>query len=189
MASTGRFVNAGGRKVFVLRTGERVRGEWNAYEVIGERGYGGFGRAYAVRASRTGNVFILKMSAELKNGGGGNRIRREQFVLRRCGEQRSGLVPELVDSGEVEGRPFFVMENLQPLGWSDDNEFGLPDTDEKRNVFFSLLIDSLKAVHDAGFVHCDVKPQNIMERGRDRHPVLIDFGSAHPIMSVAQHGR
>ena len=183
MASAERLRDAKGRGAFVLRAGVLVRGERDAYEVVGERGHGGFGRAYAVRALRTGDVFILKMSAEARNGAGGERIRREQFVLRRCGERRSGLVPELVDSGEIEGRPFFVMENLQPLGWSDDNEFGLPDTDEKRRAFFSLLIDSLKAVHDAGFVHCDVKPQNILERGQDRRPVLIDFGSAHPIVS------
>ena len=182
MSSAGEIRNVGGRSLFVLRKGAEIRGARDSYEVVGERGHGGFGRAYAVRASRTGVVSILKMSAEAKNGAGGVRIQREQFVLRRCCEQRSGLVPRLVDCGEIEGRPFFVMENLQPLGWSVDNGFGLPGTDVQRSLFFSLLIDSLKVVHDAGFVHCDVKPQNILERD-DHHPVLVDFGSAHPIMS------
>ena len=45
-----------------------------------------------------------------------------------------------------------------------------------------MLIESVKAIHEAGFVHCDIKPDNIMERPNSCHrPILIDFGSAHPI--------
>ena len=58
---------------------------------------------------------------------------------------------------------------------------GLPDTEERRKAFFILLINSIAAVHEAGFVHCDIKPGNILERPSDHHPLLIDFGSAHPI--------
>jgi len=183
MASIGKQQNVGGHKMFVLRSGVTVSGAKDRYDVVGCRGHGGFGCVYTVRSHSTGLVSVLKISAEVrKNGAGGERIRREQLILRRCCRKRDGLVPALVDCGEIDGRPFFVMENLQPLSWSD-NELGLPDTDDKRRLFFLLLIDSIQTVHDAGFVHCDIKPQNIMERLSDRHPLVIDFGSAHPIMT------
>lgn len=39
------------------------------------------------------------------------------------------------------------------------------------------LLDGLEIVHEAGFIHRDIKPQNILIRP-DGSPVLIDFGSA-----------
>ena len=39
------------------------------------------------------------------------------------------------------------------------------------------LLDGLEKIHDLGFIHRDIKPQNIMIRA-DGSPILIDFGSA-----------
>jgi len=40
------------------------------------------------------------------------------------------------------------------------------------------LLDGLKTVHDAGYLHRDIKPGNIYLRDKDNSPVLIDFGTA-----------
>lgn len=50
-------------------------------------------------------------------------------------------------------------------------------TEEAILDFLPALLDGLEAVHAAGFVHRDVKPDNIFLR-RDGSPVLLDFGAA-----------
>lgn len=47
---------------------------------------------------------------------------------------------------------------------------------ELENIFNPLL-DGLRAVHDRGLLHLDIKPENIFLRA-DSTPVLIDFGGA-----------
>ena len=49
-------------------------------------------------------------------------------------------------------------------------------TDEGKRDFMLSLANSLKAVHDLGIAHRDLKFDNVMMKGQD--PVLIDFGLA-----------
>ena len=50
------------------------------------------------------------------------------------------------------------------------------------------LLDGLAAVHKAGFLHRDIKPDNIQVRDSDGSLVLLDFGSAGQTAVVASHG-
>jgi len=47
------------------------------------------------------------------------------------------------------------------------------------------VLDGLKLVHDAGFIHRDIKPDNIHIRA-DGSPVLLDFGSARHSLGHAR---
>ncbi|MBE0546440.1 MAG: serine/threonine protein kinase, partial [Rubrivivax sp.] len=47
------------------------------------------------------------------------------------------------------------------------------------------LLDGLAAVHAAGFLHRDIKPDNIQVRSADGSLVLLDFGSAGQTLAVA----
>ena len=40
------------------------------------------------------------------------------------------------------------------------------------------LLDALETVHNAGYLHRDIKPDNIYLRNKDNSPVLLDFGAA-----------
>jgi serine/threonine protein kinase/HAMP domain-containing protein len=50
------------------------------------------------------------------------------------------------------------------------------------------LLDGLAAVHTAGFLHRDIKPDNIQVRQADGRLVLLDFGSAGQTVAVAGQG-
>lgn len=45
------------------------------------------------------------------------------------------------------------------------------------------LLNSLEVVHEAGFIHRDIKPDNIIVR-HDGSPVLLDFGAARQAIGV-----
>ena len=50
------------------------------------------------------------------------------------------------------------------------------------------LLDGLAVVHAAGFLHRDIKPDNIQVRATDGRLVLLDFGSAGQTVAVAEQG-
>ena len=54
---------------------------------------------------------------------------------------------------------------------------GTLDEEELKDLLFPL-VDGLQAVHAEGFLHRDVKPDNVYVRRRDETPVLLDFGAA-----------
>lgn len=50
----------------------------------------------------------------------------------------------------------------------------------------ALLLDGIEKVHEKGFLHRDIKPDNIFMRA-DGSPVLIDFGSARQAIGGTQN--
>jgi serine/threonine protein kinase len=78
---------------------------------------------------------------------------------------------------EANGTAYMVMdyERGEPLKNLLIVNSRLPEAQLRRLA--GPLLDGLRAVHAAGFLHRDIKPDNIFVR-TDGTPVLIDFGSA-----------
>lgn len=49
--------------------------------------------------------------------------------------------------------------------------------------FLGDVLGIIEFVHSQGFIHCDIKPENLIRRAKDSKLVLIDFGSIQPIKS------
>ncbi|MCW5774071.1 MAG: serine/threonine protein kinase [Rhodospirillaceae bacterium] len=86
---------------------------------------------------------------------------------------------------EAHGTAYLVMDYVEgeSLGGLLDRSAPLPETD-----ILDLarpLLDGLAAVHGAGFLHRDIKPDNILVRQRDGAPVLVDFGAARQALGTA----
>ncbi len=88
-------------------------------------------------------------------------------------------VVDILDFGVTpDGKPFMVMELLEGKSLADRYNDGPPVTDWELLEIVAMTLSGLAAVHDAGILHRDVKPENIflVEDADGIFPKLVDFG-------------
>ena len=88
---------------------------------------------------------------------------------------------------EAHGTAYIVMEYLEGRSLAKlCKDAEILNEPRLRSILMPIL-DALEQVHDAGFLHRDIKPGNIVFRGDNITPVLIDFGAARA--AIAQRSR
>lgn len=152
-----------------------------------EVGRGGVGVVYRARDLESDRPVALKVVAAEAGVAPDDeeRLRREGELLQ--GLRHPGIV-RVVASGflDREGLPFVAME------WLDGEDLSVRHRRQPLSVaetvtLGALVARALRAAHDAGVVHRDIKPGNILLRQGapdepraelDVDPVLVDFGVA-----------
>lgn len=135
-------------------------------------------RAVDETLNRTVAVKMLH-SRLVTDAGFGERFRRE---ARAMASLHHPGVAEVYDYGETSqpeapGLAYIVMEFVQGQPLSERiAEVGQLDTAETMSIAAQIGL-ALQAAHDAGVVHRDVKPSNLIIQP-DGHVVLVDFGVA-----------
>ncbi len=88
---------------------------------------------------------------------------------------------------EANGTAYLVLEYIEgeTLGDLLDRRGTLPEVELRR--LLTEVLGGLAVVHEAGYVHRDVKPGNLMLRDEDGSVVLLDFGAAR--QAVGQRSR
>ena len=90
-------------------------------------------------------------------------------------------IVQIFEVGEDDGRHFMVMEHLPE---SVDNLIGTGLPTKSASRFAAQIADGLQVAHEAGIIHRDIKPQNILI-GPDGMPKVTDFGIARSDMMSA----
>ena len=144
--------------------------EINGWRVTGLLGSGGSGEVYRVVHAETGQAAAVKVL-----------VRDEQSAANRFREEVAFLAanhlpqfPRFYSEGRIKGRPFLVIELLEPMD--------IPDSEKGIASYLLEVCACVRALHLSGFVHRDLKPKNIMRRANGE-VVLIDFGLAKDVVA------
>ncbi|HEU4615830.1 MAG TPA: serine/threonine-protein kinase, partial [Kofleriaceae bacterium] len=144
------------------------------YILVERLGEGATGVVWAARDGRLDRMVALKVLHDEYLGA----VDQEQLAAeaRAMAKLSHPNVVAVYDAGEREGRAFVTMELVSgpPLSrWLDT-----PRSWREIVDVFRAAGEGLAAAHEAGLVHRDVKPSNILV-GDDGRARIADFGLAH----------
>jgi serine/threonine protein kinase len=99
--------------------------------------------------------------------------------------QHCSRVVKYHDSFESDGRIHIVTELLQKNLYEalKDSRFRRMSISKVRDVAEAVLT-AIAELHKIGYIHCDIKPENVMQRGKCEGVddiVMIDFGSVRKV--------
>jgi serine/threonine protein kinase len=156
------------------------------YEVLGEAGRGGMGVVYRANQKSMDRVVALKVLSR-RLGEDPTYVSKFLAEARAAGKLNHENVVAAIDAGAANGLHYFVMEFVSGRPVSDllDKEGPLPW--ERAFEIAEHLARALHHAHQAGLVHRDVKPENVL-LAKDGRVKLCDLGLAKPT-AVAGEGR
>ncbi len=148
----------------------RTFGGYRVDERIGE---GGMASVYRGTQLSLGRPVAIKVLPELyvAEFQFRERFRREADALGRL--QHKNIVT-VIDRGEVDERPFLVMEYVDGKSLRDILREGRLPVRTALNYIHGVL-SALDHAHALGVVHRDVKPENVLV-GKDGTVKVVDFG-------------
>jgi serine/threonine-protein kinase len=144
------------------------------YRIERELGQGGMATVYLAHDVRHERKVALKvLRPELAAVIGGERFLAE---IRTTANLQHPHILSLFDSGEADGRVFYVMPYVDGESLRDRlrREHQLP-VDEALRIAREVA-DALHYAHTHGVIHRDIKPENILLHGG--HAQVADFGIA-----------
>lgn len=171
-------------------------------------GYGGFGIVYKARHMHLEQEFAIKeyLPQEIATREGPtvyplSNKECEDFEegMRRFLAEAKQLVqfrdaPSVVsctDFFEANGTAYLIMAFEDGMDLSallaERQRRGIALREQQLLDIILPLLDGLEMIHDAGVLHRDIKPGNILIRRSDELPVLIDFGAAK--QNFSQHSK
>ncbi|KAK2726799.1 hypothetical protein QYM36_007596 [Artemia franciscana] len=173
------------------------------YDLLSLLGKGCFGEVYSLRDRTTGKLVAIKIiqkSPKRKNRAMDN-LRKESTILKELSGKKG--IPKFFYFNYNENIAYMILELLGPsldkfLG-DRTNPTSLKYSIVKR--FASTLIEALRALHDLGYLHMDLKPENtaVQFEENSKEPLLdknrlenasfflIDFGLSKKYINDGEH--
>jgi serine/threonine protein kinase len=151
------------------------------FTIVAETGQGSMSRVYRAVDNQSGRTVCLKIQDAAKTAAANARSTSAGKLVEGEIAQRIHH-PNVVKTFEyglsAKGEHFLVMEYVDGVSLNYIRESRGLKLEEKLEIL-AQAADALAAVHEAGFIHRDVGPKNLLVN-RDDQVKLIDFGLAVP---------
>ncbi|WP_406732589.1 serine/threonine-protein kinase [Streptomyces sp. NBC_01794] len=150
------------------------------YRLLSPLGEGGMGAVWLARDEvLIRDVAVKEVRAPAGLGDADERrlyarLEREAWAAGRISHRN---VVTVYDVATENGRPWIVMELVRGLALSDVLDAEGPITPQRAAHIGAEILAGLRAAHEAGVLHRDVKPGNVLI-ANDGRVVLSDFGIA-----------
>jgi WD40 repeat protein/predicted Ser/Thr protein kinase len=159
-----------------------ARASFGSFHDLRLLGSGGMGSVYLAEQAPLGRRVALKLmhAEQAALPAARERFLREARILSRL--DHVGICP-IYEVGEVDGTPYLAMRYLEGetlaarIARARAASAPISDGLDATLHLVEKVARALHVAHEAGLVHRDVKPGNILV-GRDDEPVLLDFGLA-----------
>jgi serine/threonine protein kinase/formylglycine-generating enzyme required for sulfatase activity len=177
---------------YSLPSGVRLR----QYIIVRLLGHGGFGLTYLADDTKLSRKVAIKelfpMDFAVRERDGMTVVAKSprdrthlEWARQRFVEEGQTLAslhhPSILPIYEIfeeHGTAYLVTAFIEGVNLEDWlRKVRRPAEKELRSIAVCLL-EALEIVHERGYLHRDVKPENILMDRRDRRPILIDFGNA-----------
>lgn len=171
----------------LLREGVRL----GDYEIQRKLGSGGMGVVYLARQVTLDRLVALKVVIGSPDGDGRTVERFHRESRSMASFTHPGIVP-VFEEGEEDGVHYFAMEYVDGHNLARELDLVRPGADEGQAPFRLVpagdpdharvvaeicieIAEALEHAHARGFVHRDIKPQNVLI-GPDGRVRVVDFG-------------
>ncbi|MEZ4403257.1 MAG: serine/threonine-protein kinase [Kofleriaceae bacterium] len=145
--------------------------ELSRYLVLEELGAGAMGVVYKAHDPELGRMVAIKLVHAGSSPARSTRLLREAQAIARVAHPN---IVAIYDVGLVEDQVFIAMEYIEGQRLRDWMAAG-PRTLRETIAVFEQCARGLAAAHDAGLVHRDFKPENVL-LGVDGRVRVVDFG-------------
>jgi predicted Ser/Thr protein kinase/tetratricopeptide (TPR) repeat protein len=163
-----------------LPAGTRIA---DRYVLVEPLGRGGMGVVHRARDDKLGRHVAVKLLPPDKVGDAAARSRLIREARAAAGLEHPGIV-RVYDVGETStGGAFLIMELVRGRSLRAAIRDEAIDRLEALRIVDDVA-HTLGAAHEAGLVHRDIKPDNIMVRD-DGRVVVLDFGLVKSLLDVA----
>ncbi|MEK7710952.1 MAG: serine/threonine-protein kinase [Planctomycetota bacterium] len=158
-----------------------LRQAFREYDALERIDYGGQGIVYKAvhRPTKRSIAIKILLDGAMATNHQRHRFAREVELVARL---RHPNIVAVYDSGEIEERPFLVMEYVD--GLPIDDHIVVHELPARQIVrMFLVVCQAVSVAHQNGVIHRDLKPANILV-DQEGQPHILDFGLAKDLSST-----